>query len=634
MVDFLIILLENRRCKNGGNTVKKYFLLLFASLFLFVPIVNADTTGDETIDEVITEDNGLEQPEITVDLEVGETTSNTVSDTTVTGDVPKDESDMTYDYTEVTEVEREIEATTSSEEVVTEESLSDLTGVNPVYDSSKKDLYLGNFDDPNKKTVSEDGPENFDYQFVGRGDYSSQFISRVYIVFKKDENGNALVDEDGNYIIERLEHANGTVITTDGVPTTDMNAVYDQKTGIRALQFMLKDKDGNVVYAYCIDMETPTVDKYWYAVANLEDNDYYASEEAEKHVRSIVMNGYWGTLSDADGDGNYDVGSLALLKQKLKEALAKEEIDSVITVSYRENGVIVTEDITITDEVIDNLTEGEALDMTQAAIWSYANGAQAVQDGKDGLAVGGTMYGDMANGNRTGKNDPEGMARMTILYNWLINLDTNETSTVVINDKNYAKDMSLTVGDRIKDDVYEASLNFDLAYTPVEDDDLIIYLDYEDINGEQKTIVKRLAGELKAGEEYIKSNENGFVLDGLELKNNKEFTFTLRLAGNQYLELGAYIYTSETGVEGSQTLVGLAQGTRTVDINKKISISFNVNDNNKTITRHVWNMVLVNGDDSNLNLGDGNIEPPHTGVSGVEFISFNNVAMIDRKRYV
>ena len=63
-------------------------------------------------------------------------------------------------------------------------------------------------------------------------------------------------------------------------------------------------------------------------------------------------------------------------------------------------------------------------------------------------------------------------------------------------------------------------------------------------------------------------------------------------------------------------------------------MAFHCVNNNKTITRHVWNMGLVNGDDSNLNLGDGNIEPPHTGVSSVEVINFNNVAIVDKKRYV
>ena len=618
--------------------LKKVFLIFNVVLLVVLcPITvlanESEVESGYTIVETEKEDNSEEQPEISVDLVGGETTdSEVISSITTTGDVKESEEDTDYDYNVTTNIDREIQATTSEEKVVISESTSDLEGVNPVYDANKKDLYLGNFDDPDKKVVSEDGPENFDYQFVGRGDYSSQFVSRVYITYKKDENGNALVDENGNYIIESLKHANGTIITVDGVPTTDMNAVYDQKTGIRALQFMLKDKEGNVVYAYCIDLATQALTEYWYTVSNLEDNDYYASEEAEKHVRSIVMNGYWGTLSDADGDGSFDIGSLALIKQKLKVALANGEIDNEVTVSYRENGEIVTKVIIITDQVIDNLTEGEALDMTQAAIWTYANGAQAVQNGKDGIAVGGTMYGDMANGNRTGKNDPEGMARMTILYNWLINLDTEEKSTVVINDKNYVEDLSLTVGNRVNDDVYETAINFDLAYETVDKDDLTIYLSYENEDGQEQTIVKRIAGELKDGEEYIKTNENGYIIDGLNLRNNTEFKFSLRLSGFQNLELGAYVYTSATGVKGSQTLVGLAKGVHNVDISKDIIISFNVNDNDKVVSEHFWSAALINDNGNNNGNSNGEILPPNTGVDTVDFVLYNGVLYIENKK--
>ena len=321
---------------------------------IFCPLtVMADTSFKEWEEE----DNDLEQPLITVKLKAGETVSNSIKKTVVEGNVKEDSTDEIYDYTKTTITERFLSASVSKVDIEIIENSSDLTGIKPVKDANKKDLYLGNFDDPTKKIVSEDGPKDFDYQFVGRGDYSSQFVSHVYVTYKKGENGKALKDENGNYIIESLKHANGTIITTDGVPTTDLNAVYDQKTGTRALQFMLKDKEDNVVYAYCADVETQAVSEYWYKIANLEDNDYYASKDAENHVRAIVMNGYWGTASDANNDGKYDIGSLALLKQRLKKALANGEIDKSVTVSYRKDGVIVTENIEITNEVIDNLTE-------------------------------------------------------------------------------------------------------------------------------------------------------------------------------------------------------------------------------------------------------------------------------------
>lgn len=607
---------------------KKVLFLLFA-FALFMPNVYANTEGYE-FDEKVVEDSSLEQPEITVGLVGGETTSSDVSNTTIIGDVPKDETDKDYDYTKTTIVEREIDATTSEEEVVISESTSELEGVKPIKDSTKEELYLNNYDNPANITVSNDGPNGYDYEFVGNGDYSSQWISKVYVTFKKGEDGKPLVDEDGNYIIESLTKSDGTVITSNGVPTTDINAVFDQKTGTRGQQFLLMDKEGNAVYGYCIDLGTSAIDGHWYTIANLEDNTYYASDDATSHVRTIVMNGYWGTASDADGDGNYDLGSLDLIKLKLKKALANGEIDKQVTVSYRVNGEIVTEVILITDELIDMLTEGEALDMTQAAIWSYANGSQAVQDGEDGWIVAGTMYGDMANGNRSGKDDPKGMARMTVLYKWLMNLEEEHTSSVVINEKNYVEDLSLTVGDRVKDDIYEASINFNLAYDVVDDDDLTIHLSFVDENNNEKTIVRRLAGVLQEDEEYIKINDNGYVIDGLNLKNNTDFIFTLRLVGKQNLRFGAYIYTAYEGIDSSQTFVGLAEGKHKVDLRREFTISFDVNDNNKVITEHMWSASLNNDNIAN----EDELEPPHTGVSTYEFVSYNNIAFIDRKRTI
>lgn len=595
--------------------ITKFSKILFVFVFvnlIFCPVfVSAETSFKEWEEE----DNNLEQPVITLKLKLGETVSKNVKKTVIEGDVKEDSNDEIYDYTKTTITERVATAIASKLNVKVIENYSELKSVRPVYDANKKELYLGYFDDPDKVQVSANGPDGYDYQFVGMGDYSSQYLSYANVVYKKDENGKSLKDKNGEYIIEKLV-ISGTTVTSGGEPTTDLNSIYDQRSYLRGAQFLLKNKDGNVAYGYCIDLATPAEDGTWYQIQNLEDNDYYASDDAEKHVRAIVMNGYWGTESDADNDGKYDVGSLALLKQKLKKALADGKIDKKITVTYRENGVIVTEDVELTNEILDNLTEGEALDMTQAAIWSYANGAQDVQDGKDGIVVGNVMYGDMAQGNRTGKNDPEGMARMSALYKWLLNLDTKAESTVVINEKNYIKGLSLSIGNRVKDDIYEASVVVDLYHDISKKDNLAIYLTYVDANGEEQTVVKRLVGELKEGEEYAEINENGIVIDGLQLKNNSDTTISLRMEGYQYLELGAYIFTSEVGVEGSQTFVSLAEGVHNININKDISLSFDVNDDNKFEEERNWKTKTYEE------------YPPNTGIELDERYTCQNVMFI------
>ena len=595
--------------------ITKFSKILFVFVFvnlIFCPVfVSAETSFKEWEEE----DNNLEQPVITLKLKLGETVSKNVKKTVIEGDVKEDSNDEIYDYTKTTITERVATAIASKLNVKVIENYSELKSVRPVYDANKKELYLGYFDDPDKVQVSANGPDGYDYQFVGMGDYSSQYLSYANVVYKKDENGKSLKDENGEYIIEKLV-ISGTTVTSGGEPTTDLNSIYDQRSYLKGAQFLLKNKDGDVAYGYCIDLATPAEDGTWYQIQNLEDNNYYASDDAEKHVRAIVMNGYWGTESDADNDGKYDVGSLALLKQKLKKALADGKIDKKITVTYRENGVIVTEDVELTNEILDNLTEGEALDMTQAAIWSYANGAQDVQDGKDGIAVGNVMYGDMAQGNSTGKNDPEGMARMSALYKWLLNLDTKAESTVVINEKNYIKGLSLSIGNRVKDDIYEASVVVDLYHDINQKDNLAIHLTYVDANGEEQTVVKRLVGELKEGEEYAEINENGIVIDGLQLKNNSDTTISLRLEGYQYLELGAYIFTSEVGVEGSQTFVSLAEGVHNININKDISLSFDVNDDNKFEEERNWKTKTYEE------------YPPNTGIELDERYTCQNVMFI------
>ena len=478
-----------------------------------------------------------------------------------------------------------------------------------------------------EKQFEAESPEA-DYCYVGTGDYSGEFLSRVKITYKKDPVTNEpLKDENGDYIIESYTHANGTPITVSGLPLSavdeeylaslgdigdkqtldevpflsikkdyieslggDISGLYDQKTGARVLQFMLMDREGNDGFAYCIDLGTGAEDTKWYKVGNLEDNDYYASEETEEHVRSIVMNGYWGTSDIPKEDGTYETGSLAKVKESLKAALNKGEIASSVLVPLKdENGAVTTQTVEITEELINMLTNGEALDMTQAAIWSYANGAYGLENGKDGVAVGGAMYGDHKNGNdSTKKTDPLGMARMKVLYDWLINLETEEESTTVINDKNFVEDLSLSIGDKIESsedgesDTYEASLNFKAEFEVGENDELFVTLSYKDLEGKDVQVKKQLGtiGAEATDDVIVPDDENTYTLKGLALTENEEFTFDLRLEGVQQLKQGAYVYVAENGTGSSQTMVGIVEGENTVDISASVTVKFDVEEDN------------------------------------------------------
>ena len=93
--------------------------------------------------------------------------------------------------------------------------------------------------------------------------------------------------------------------------------------------------------------------------------------------------------------------------------------------------------------------------------------------------------------------------------------------------------------------------------------------------------------------------DGSYVLKGLKLSENKDFNFDLRLEGTQYLEHGVYIYEAYGGREKSQNFVGVAEGHRNVDVSIGVTVSFDVDENNKVVAERVWH-----------NEGDPNYQPP------------------------
>ncbi|MBE6615340.1 MAG: hypothetical protein E7631_08555 [Ruminococcaceae bacterium] len=532
-------------------------------------------------------------PKVTVDLTPGKTTVEKVA--TEFGLVEENGA-----YDKYSSAVREVKATTTEVAVTNKVIASgDLEAPQSVlkFDRNNsadqtvqrkvRDLYTdnGHFTDPDSVTVTG-APEGYPFQYIGTGDYSGHYVSHIRVIYERDEAGNAKVDENGNYIIKELQHSNGTTLTMGLEPTLSFDGPYEQTTGTRPLQFLLKNEVGETVYGYCIDLETGAETSKWYRIANLEDNDYYASEEAENHVRNIVMNGYWGTEEGK-------TGSLSMLKAALKAALKAGTIDAEYDVHMRnrakntgqeladneyasENYVYTKlyEHITLTDEIIDGLTEGEALDAMQSAIWSFANGSNANLDGTDRMIVGDIYYASSAMGDsRNGVNDYEGAARTKALYEYLIGLDEKVDSTSIINDKTFAKDMTLTVGNEVSEGIYEAELNFTLDAELSEKDDLTVALTYVNADGVEDTITESLTGE-----NALESEGGYYTLAGLKLRANEEFNFALNILGEQYLKQGAYIFTAEGGTGASQTMVSMMEGTNIVNVTKSANITFTVED--------------------------------------------------------
>ena len=610
--------------------------------------------GKETTTKVVKEDDGSKpgQPELNVELVPGTTTDAAITNSTTTGDTPTGENDKNYDYTVTNTTERDVTATTSQTVIKIEdqglvgEQPTDLKGVAPVYDviNGKKEDKGGMFDSQfNSGATSKyanpdnwDMPEGTDVRYVGTGEHSKYYVAVAYVEYEKDENGNTVYDENGSPVIKELrryEDEDSPLLTIDGEVTTELpeglalEPIYDNYGGSRPFMFMLMDKNKNKFYGYCCDLETDTMDGYYYTMSNLEDSNYYASEESADHIRAVLMNGYWGTTGIPNEDGSHAFGSLELIKDKLKDAINSGEMENTVVETqakdangnliFDEDGKPVMESKTML-ECIDRLTSGEALLATQAAVWTFANGSYDFLNGKDASIVidpDGYKWNQTPNTNSKGNEamDDYASAAVDFFYSWLINLSTEEDSTVIINDKNFVEDMSLTVHDKVADhknnldpdsnnDVYNADLNFKLAFVPGENDDLLVQISYNDLDGNPVNIVRRLAGENAEGQSYesiLPEEDGSYVLRGLKLSENKDFNFDLRLEGTQYLERGVYIYEAYGGREKSQNFVGVAEGERNVDVAIGVTVSFDVDENNKVVAERVWHSE-----------GDPNYVPP------------------------
>ena len=485
-----------------------------------------------------------------------------------------------------------------------------------------------------------DIPEGADFMYVGTGEHSKLWVGFVTVVYEKDPvTGKTVVDADGNPVIKNLLSSDGSVIKVNGEVATEIGESDFMSTygGSRATNFMLMDQNGKRVFGYCCDLETGTSEGEWYSFSNLEDSEYYASEESEQHIRSIVMNGYWGTSDVAKEDGSYETGSLESIKAKLKAAIDAGEIPAQYeTYLYSEcscgcyvngkkqfncttggklqydadgNPIKVTYNML---DIIDSLTAGEALCATQAAVWSYSNGHKNAHTGIDGdIIVDASARSNFKSSSNEGEPiSNEGNARIEFLYNWLINLETEETSTIVINEKNFVEDLSLTVGDKAEheknldedqdNDVYNVDLNFKLAFIPSDKDDLLVQITYTDLDGELVSVVRRLAGTNAEGQTYegIQPEADGsYVLKDLKLSENEDFSFDLRLEGTQYLENGVYVYSPVGGRDASQTFVGIAEGERNVDVSIGMTISFDVDENDHVVAKREWTQTDKPGND-------------------------------------
>ena len=432
------------------------------------------------------------------------------------------------------------------------------------------------------------------------------------------------VGPDGKtYYLDRIDRISGSYLVEGWYEDGEWVKELNGQDGYYAVwagpqQFTLVDKDGKIITTYCADSNTPTEKTFGYNIENLEDATYYSSEEAEQ-IRSIALNGYWGTVgneTDADGNEILDENGKPIPKKGSLEAMKASLLASG----------------KFTETELESLTDGVALTATQMAIWSNSNKMSGIQFINAHYSEWGIpdYYSTTINGKPnpnynqnilkkdrydlpTEKEDEVDL--MFRIYNYLINLaptpsvSENEEATTentIINADNFLKSMDITViqkddsHDNNKDDIdtndaYTTTLTFSLAVVPSgnENDDLVVYL--YDADGNVKA-TGRIAGEKKDGEIDMRDvKDNNYAFENITMIEGNQ-KFTLNLSGIQHLKEGVYLYTSEVrDGTSSQTLVGLAGGDRGFNVTMDIEFTLNVDDA-VVATEHVWH---YEGDPSN-----------------------------------
>lgn len=332
-------------------------------------------------------------------------------------------------------------------------------------------------------------------------------------------------------------------------------------------QFRLKSADGKVYYAMCIDFDTTIQSGHLYDIKDITSEDYYQQSgalsisSAEK-IRSVALNGYWGTASD--------VGSMEDVQAFLTAYLTTLDADN--------NGKadLTTEQI---EDIVDELTPGRAQAATQAALWKFGNkNKNNIVNEKD-LVTGNdksdeTITRYLYDALLAAANDPNAELEDDEGVEFLDAEDITATSIVVKEKIASAEDAGNTTGANI----YNTDLNFTLGIEPTKligDLKVTVY----DNNGKDiKTVILADSNKALIG---LKPDENGvYTISDIEVVEG--VNVNLKLYGTQDLGTGVYIYTSLEGTfKDSQTLVTLATGSRTVDLD--VSMKLDVQE--PTVTR-------------------------------------------------
>ena len=533
--------------------------------------------GSETTVEVVPTDDEI-NVDVIVDGEVQEDASGSsnTAGTTVTGDL-KEENPDNYDQTTVTTTDKTVD--------VTVENIEISTGT-PVY-------------------VDDEG------HIVGKTDDGFNYYwSDIYTV-----DGKSIIDGEVSQNLWTTGRVIGYIVNADGTKTE----VHREGTCQRVVAHDNgtpedPSDDYEVGGLYCVDASTGIKQYLKYRRANLEDASYY-DENDIAHLRGIMTYGYtW----DDDDDNGYT--NLDAMKTMLKDA--------------QENGDEATKAL-LQDIDFSTLTREQAATATGMAVWTYGN-RYVLEDGQRVEYV-------------TRNETAENARKIETLYKYLMTL-TKEApeETQIINEEKFIENLDMTVGGMAEgnaantdndstNDVYNVALKFSLVVEPSkENDDLVVKV----VDGNGNVVrTARIAGEKKENEDfdYAKTevDENGktyYVLEDLELAENANTSFNLKLEGTQLLKEGIYIFESQqlsqeetidqlvqlmeqsgeledmlkeygtmdavreaiaknysADIHESQNFIGKYEGTAEIDVSMQIDLTFNVEESVVT-TERIWHV--------------------------------------------
>ncbi len=328
--------------------------------------------------------------------------------------------------------------------------------------------------------------------------------------------------------------------------------------------FVLKDSvSGEYTTAYCVDNGQNAYNGNYYNIENLEDAGYYSDYHA-KMIRAIALTGYWGQSSGT--------GSLEAMKNAL-----------------RASGKFTEDELAL-------VNDGVAMTATQYAIWHFANANDVISEGATNAQlekvrkVIGIYWYDGGYSRLTDEQKPA--ADMVFkIGQYLISLDPesveNTTANTVITKDNFITNMGVLNAVKIDghennadtnddNDAYTADVTFTMGVLPksTDGDDLVVQI----VDAENSVLaIGRISGTLQEGEVRLEGSNGTYTFKNLTLIEGTQ-KLQVKLAGHQELEQGVYLYNPVGGRRDSQTLIGVAEGTHTVDVTKEWDLKFAVNE--------------------------------------------------------